>query len=165
MAYGDVDHIAALAQMWTLDGEWVDPLAAVEADPEADPPIEAADAVPGTNPTLTQVTTWLDDLSSTMDLALADAGFTVPVTVEAALAAINPFIEMLVADLCHAANSSGRLYTERTIERALSPMIIVAQNIKGWVKEHKQGLINIGVPYSGETVEYKSFSVPPARQL
>ena len=144
--YGDSDRVAALAQMWTTGGVWVDGAGA-------------------TNPTLTQVGAWLTQLSAMMDLALSDAGFIVPVLVVAAIAAIGPYVESLCADFCHAANSSGRFFTERIIERGMSPMVIVQQNIHGWVKENTQGLINMGVPFIGQENEMASFSVKPGKQL
>jgi len=152
MAYGTSTGVAAFAQMWTVSGVWV--------DPAAGPPV-----VTGTNPTLTQVTSWLAEISAMMDLALSNAGFVVPVTVSAAVAAITPYIQALVADLCHAANSSGRFFTERIIERGMSPMIIVQQNINGWVADNMQGLMNLGVPYVGTDRPITAFSVPPKRQL
>ena len=152
MAYGTPAGVAAFAQMWTVGGAWV--------DPATGPPV-----VEGTNPTLTQVTAWLVEISAMMDLALSNAGFVVPVTVSAAVGAITPYVQALVADLCHAANSSGRFFTERIIERGMSPMIIVQQNINGWVEDNTQGLMNLGVPYVGSDRPITAFSVPPKRQL
>lgn len=154
VGYGDTDHVAALCQMWTRGGQWYDPVAPVPG-PE----------VIGTNPTMTQVSDWLLATSAMMDLALSNAGFVVPVLVPAAIDAIAPYIESLTADLCHAANSSGRFFTERVIERGMSPMVIVQQNINGWVTDNTQGLKNLGVPFVGQEEPHAAFSVPPSRQL
>lgn len=158
VAYGDTARVAALCQMWTRDGEWYDPVAY-----DLGPP-EIAEVI-GTNPTLTQVSAWLTQTSAMMDLAMSDVGFIVPVLVPAAIAAIGPYIEGLTADLCHAANSSGRFFTERIIERGMSVMIVVQQNINGWVKDNTQGLKNLGVPFIGQESPITSFSIPPSKQL
>jgi len=165
MSYGTPVGVASLAQMWTRGGSWVDPVAEIIANPMHVPPILHHDAVLGSNPTLTQVTTWLTELSAMMDLALSNAGFLTPVLVVAAIAAITPYIQSLTADLCHAANSSGRFFTERVIERGMSPMIIVQQNINGWVQDNTQGLKNLGVPYVGADSPIHAFSVQPGKQL
>jgi hypothetical protein len=147
--YGNTERVAALAQMWTTAGEWIDPLPGID----------------GTNPTLTQVIAWLTEISAMMDLALSNAGFVVPVLVQAAINAIGPYVEALTADMCHAANASGRFYTERVIERGMSPMIIIQQNIHGWVTSNTQGLKNMGVPFIGDDAPVRAFSVQPDKQL
>ena len=123
-------------------------------------------AIKGSNPTLTQVVAWLKEISDMMDMALANAGFDTPVTVLAAIGAIAPYVESLTADFCHAKNSSGRFFTERIIERGMSPMVIVQQNINGWVTSNIVGLKNMGVPFVGsKQVADGAFSVQPSRQL
>lgn len=152
--YGTAIEVSALAKMWTNDGQWLD-----YVGPTPGPEVLA------TNPSLTQVNTWLDNVSSMVDIALEGAGFITPVVLPAALAAINMLVDSIVADLCHAANSSGRFFTERIVERGLSPMVIVNQQIRNWVAEWKDGLTQMGVPRVAVSTASPSFSVPPQRQL
>jgi hypothetical protein len=149
--YGTASEVAALCQMWTRDGIWYD---AVTGPP----------AVASTNPTLTQVLVWLDNVSSILNMALAGAGFTTPVVQVEALKACNSFVTSVVADLCHAANSSGRLYSDKLVAKGLSPLILVNQQIRNWVEEWVAGLKRLGVPWTPPP-ELPAFSVPPGKQL
>jgi hypothetical protein len=153
--YGTAVEVAALAKMWTRDGVWYD-----YVGPTPGPEVLA------TNPTLTQVETWLTNISSLIDVALSGAGFIVPVDwPDEAVWAINMLATSIVADLCHAANSSGRFFTERVVERGLSPMVIVNQQIANWVKEWTDGFIQMGVARVPTELSPTSFSIPPERQL
>jgi len=151
--YGSLVGVAALAQMWTRNGIWVNTVPAYGPTAE----------VKGTNPSLTQVTTWLTGLTAMVDIALAGEGFTVPIVQATALETTNMFVDSLVADLCHAANSSGRLYAAKVIERGLSPLILVNQQISNWAKEWTAGFRRLGVPWSQQPVE-PAFTVEARRQ-
>lgn len=129
--YGSVTGVASHASMWTSAGEFKD------ADIYGDG---------ATNPTETTVETWLNELSSTFDVALANQGFEVPVVQAVAVVAIAAMVETFVADLVHAANSSGRFYTERAVEKGLQPMDVIRRMIAAWVNENTAGLENMGVP-------------------
>jgi hypothetical protein len=130
MAYGTQAQVAALAKVWTKNGQWT-----------------AFDLYGNcTNPTLEQVEAWLDEVSSLVDLALANNGFETPVLVPAATKAIGSYVSTLVSDLCHAANSSGRFFTERFIERGSTPMSAIQADIEKWVGSKVTGLTLMGVP-------------------
>src|SRR5919109_1431589 len=131
MAYGSASGVAAYARAWTDNGEFTDP------DLSSD----------GTNPTLAQVETWLEAVSVMMDLALGSEGFTIPVVQESAILAIDEIVNTLVADLVHAANSSGRFFTERVLETGKSQMAILRADINAWVVANTDGLIAMGVPH------------------
>jgi len=131
MAYGTQQEVAAMASMWTRNGVWVNP---VGADP-------------GTNPTIVQVENWLENISAQMNLALGSSWFVVPVTevTPNAHKAISQYVVSLVADLCHFKNSSGRFFTERLVERGVTPMAAILKDMKEWIAENKDGLLADGV--------------------
>lgn len=135
MAYGTVADVAALAGTWTTDGEFLDADAYSEID--------------ATNPTLTQVETWLTKLSAQLDLALASHWFVVPIVdadAPIAFASASQYIASLVADLCNAENSSGRFFTERAIERGVTPMAVILKDMQNWADINADGLAAVGVP-------------------
>jgi hypothetical protein len=126
VGYGTVEAVAALAQTWTKDGLWMDAIGPVE----------------GTTPTLTQVVNWLNTVSSMLDLTLAGAGFTVPIVAVGALSSANMFVESIVADLCNAANSSGRFLNYRVLEHG--GVAIIYDQITKWVEKFADGLEAMG---------------------
>ena len=125
MAYGTPEEVAALARLWTQDGEWVDPDDYAEER--------------GTNPTLTTVNLWLDQLSSQMDLCLQTNWFVVPVDPDdspTAHAAIAQYIVELAAGLARSANGQeGGVSTGR---QAKDMCAWVASNADGFVKDGVQ---------------------------
>lgn len=129
--YGTAAGVASLAKMWTDNGSFVDP------DIYGDG---------ATRPTLTEVETWLTQLSDTMDLILAGYGFVVPVTVPAAVSSIGQVIEAFTSDLVHNANSSGRFWTERAVERGITPLLAIRRDMDAFVKDNAEGLEGLGVP-------------------
>jgi len=136
MAYGTASGVAALARVWTNNGAFFDDDVYTTA----------------TIPSLEQVENWLTAVSDEMDAALANEGFQVPVTVAKAISALSLQIESVVADLCHAANSSGRFFTEKAIERGVSPMKSIRKELLDWVTEHVVGLEAMGVPRNTNTL-------------
>jgi len=130
--YGTATQVAYLARTWTRDGAWYNTVPASGELPE----------ISGTNPSLSQVVNWLALLSSTVDMALAAKGFTVPITVTKALGPIELLVTSLVADLCHAANSSGRLYTKQVLERGGA--VTIYREITSWVDSYADGIEALG---------------------
>ena len=147
MAYGSPEGVAAYARAWTDGGVFTDP------DVYGD----------GTNPTLIQVNTWLDAISVMVDLALGSEGFTIPVTQEDAVRAIDEIVNTLVADLVHAANSSGRFFTERLLETGKSQMAIIRSDINAWVVANTDGLVALGIPHSINEGDQGGFSTQMTR--
>lgn len=147
MAYGSSAGVAAFARAWTDNGEFIDP----------------TDYVDGTNPTLTQVNTWLAAVSVMVDLALGSEGFTVPVTQERAVLALNEIVNALVSDLVHASNSSGRFFTERVLESGKSQMAIINADVLAWVVAHTDGLVAMGVPHAIDEGDQGAFSIQMTR--
>ena len=147
MSYGSPEGVAAFARAWTDNGSFTDPDA----------------YTPGTNPTLAQVETWLNAVSTLVDLALASEGFTVPVIEPRALPAVDEIVNALVSDLVHAANSSGRFFTERVLESGKSALAIINADILAWTVAHTDGLVALGVPHSINEGDKGTFSVQMTR--
>ena len=137
MPYGTPEEVASLASMWTDAGEWKDPS---ETYPETEP---------GTNPTLTEVDTWLERVSSQFNVALGTHWFVPPVDPDVSpdtYSAISQYVSSLVADLCHFKNSSGRFFTEKLVERGITPMRAVLNDIDTWICANADGLVQDHVP-------------------
>lgn len=149
MAYGSPAGVAAYARQWTRGGTFFD--------------AQASPLVAPTKPTLSQVTTWITQISSMFDVSLSNKGFSVPVSATNSVNSLTLKVETLVADLCAFANGTGRLYTDRVLERG--SMLLVQKEIGEWVESNTTGLENDGVPRTGPSGNYAGgFSVSPNRQ-
>ncbi|HEY4692537.1 MAG TPA: hypothetical protein VIH16_03815 [Bellilinea sp.] len=126
-SYGTPTEVAALTRRYTTNGTY--------------------DIT--TNPTLETVEGWIDSVSATLNVLLAEVGFAVPVTQATAKKALAGIVVEAVADLCHAANSAGRFFTDRMLERGKSPMQIIRVEMADWVQEHAAGLEAVGVARGG----------------
>jgi len=132
MAYGDIDNVAALARVWTDNGQFVD---------------DDLYGNGGTNPSKTQVEAWLAQVSGVLDLALATQGFDVPVTATLAIAAIDALVESLVVDLCHASNSTGRFAVTNGVDN-ISPLLQIRKELDEWVMLNAVGIEGMGASKS-----------------
>jgi hypothetical protein len=122
-SYGTTAQVAALTRRYTT-------------------PAGVYDA--STNPALTTVEGWIDEASATLNLMLAGAGFAIPVTQADALKALAAIVVEVVAERCHAANSAGRFFTEHALERGVSPMRVLRQEMAQWVEDQADGLELLG---------------------
>lgn len=122
--YGSVNGVVAFSRVHTRNGAFVDASSGIEA----------------TNPSLSQVTEWLDQVSTMLDLALATEWFVVPITDASAKKALDAIVNSLVSDLVNAANSSGRFFTERVLEDGRNPMLLIRSDILSWVSANADGL-------------------------
>lgn len=141
VVYGTPAQVAALASMWTRGGLWVDPVGPVPGPADK-----------GTNPSLTQVTEWLVNVSAQMNLALGNANFIVPFYDDAtpdskvqSYLALSQYVSSIVADLAHYKNSSGRFFTEKVVERGVNPMQAILKDMAGWIALNERGLIADGL--------------------
>lgn len=133
--YGTPAGVAALTKQWTDDGQFTDECILDCLNDQT------------TNPTLTEVNTWLTQISDTMDVALAGAGFVVPVvTPVRAINMITVIVEQYVADLVKYVNNTGRFATERAQQFGIEPMIQLSKDINKWANENSTGLENAGAP-------------------
>lgn len=138
LVYGTQEEVAAMAKIYTRGGNWVNPVPAA-------PPIPADK---GTNPSLLQVNTWLANISAQMNLALGQANFIIPFDNDVspnAYKAISQYVVSLVADLCHYANSSGRFYSDKLVERGISPMQAILKDMIAWIGINERGLLADGL--------------------
>jgi len=125
MAYGTPDQVADLARVHTRNGHWYD------ENEDYD--------IKGTNPTLSTVTTWLENISAQMDVALGSEWFTVPLDPAQspiAYKAVSQYVCGLVADLAHLANG---------IEREVSPLGKILSDMTKWVQLNADGLVKDAV--------------------
>jgi len=132
-AYGAASDVAALAGAHTAGGAFTTT----------------------TTPTLLQVEAWLVDVSDLMDLALAQHRFEIPIDTGLTnytkiTNILSNVVVPLVADLCHAANSSGRFFTQKAIEFGLSPMKVITKDINTWVDSNADGLVALGMTMTPE---------------
>lgn len=98
-----------------------------------------------TKPTLANVESWIDQVSALLNTALAKRGFTIPMTQTTAVLSAASLVEQLVSDLAQAANSSGRFFSERFLERGVSNWAVIRNDISNWVEEYASGLEELGV--------------------
>lgn len=146
-SYGSAAGVAALTPRFTADGIF---------DLE-------------TRPTLAQVESWIDQVSGVLNLLLAEQGIAIPVTQADAAQALAILVNQSVADLVLAANSSGRFYTDRALQSARSPLLIIQDELTNWIQAHAQGLAAMGAamqPQGGRAIltresDNSGESVPP----
>lgn len=122
-SYGSVADVAALTRRFTNNGSF--------------------DTT--TVPTLTQVERFIDVVSGSLNMALAGEGFTIPVSQADAKAALDGAVTEAVSDLVQAANSSGRFFTDKALERGVSPMRAVRREMSEWIEEQISGFAALGV--------------------
>lgn len=128
-SYGSVADVAALTRRFTNNGSF--------------------DTT--TVPTLTQVERFIDVVSGTLNIALSGEGFTIPVTQADAKAALDAVVTEAVADLVQAANSTGRFFTDKAIERGVSPMRAVRREMSEWIESQITGFAALGVSRNSGT--------------
>lgn len=124
--YGTQEQVATMASTWTDDGEWGE----------------------YTNPTLLEVEDWLDQLSAEFNIALGSHFFVYPVDPTAspnAYKTISKYVVALCADLCNFKNSSGRFFTEKLVERGITPMAAIQKDMNAWIELNAEGLVADGV--------------------
>jgi hypothetical protein len=89
-----------------------------------------------TFPTLQEVVNWIDEVSAIMNVALAGAGITTPVSQATVKKMLGAYVQEIVADLCHFAHGTGRFYTDRQIEKGVSPITQIRRDIASWVNDY-----------------------------
>lgn len=147
MAYGTTADVAGLARTWTENGAFLDPDVYVS----------------GTNPTLTQVETWLEQISVMMDLALANNGFLVPVTQQTVIKALGARVAAFTADLVSLSHAKGRLFSDRIQQSGQDPLSIIDKDVNSWVQRNVVGLEAMGVPRVINESDQTAFTVPMNR--
>jgi hypothetical protein len=133
-SYGTPEGVAALARTWTRDGDWLDPVEPAEA---------------GTNPKLTTVVNWIDQISAILNASLAKYGFTIPITQADAKLNCDGIVEQLVSDMAQYANMTGRFFSQRFIDSGYSVWRTIRGDIDAWVNMYASGLEELGAERSG----------------
>ncbi len=140
-SYGSVEGVAALAHTWTTDDTFNDADAYVEA----------------TNPSLTTVINWINQISAILNTALRKYGFVVPIATTRGKLTADSIVDELVADLCAYANSKGRFLTEKFVERGMSVWRAIRNDIDAWVLEYAPGLEQDGAAREATNVDEIGF--------
>ena len=140
MGYCTVDQVADLARKWTNNLKFVDYVA---PDPSATPPVVE---VEGTNPTLTAVTTWIENISSQFDLALGQHWFVAPVSSSlGAYDAISQYVAQVVADLVAEVVGQGRFATDAYTVRGASVQSTILREMNQWIMDNADGMVAQGL--------------------
>lgn len=137
MPYGTHQQVATMASTWADDGAWGE----------------------YTNPTLLEVEDWLDQVSAEFNIALGSHFFVYPInsiTSPNAYKTVSRYVVNLVADLVNWKNSSGRFFTEKAVERGITPMAAIQKDINTWIGLNAEGLIADGVQQIVRTSVRKS---------
>ena len=140
-SYGTLEGTAALARTWTTDDTFLD------ADVYQD----------GTNPSLTTVENWIDQVSAILNLALSKYGFNVPITTPRGVLAAASIVETITADLAAYANSKGRFMTEKFQDRGISVWRAIREDLDAWVLEYAPGLEQDGAERSASNMDEIGF--------
>jgi hypothetical protein len=123
-SYGSPEGVAALASTWTREGEWLD---------------EDAYTQP-TNPTLTTVVEWIDQISALLNIALSNYGFVVPLATTRGVLAASSVIEGYVSDLARYANQKGRFASNKFEASGMSIWETIRDDLNAWVSLYAPGL-------------------------
>jgi len=130
-SYGSVAEVAALVKAYTASGSFTS----------------------GTHPTEAQVEKFIDRVSAIVNALLAEAGFDIPVTQDDCVLALDHFVIEEVADLCEAANRSGRFYLSSDELRGRGRFRVIMSDAKEFIMTHAEGFEALGATRS-KTLTY-----------
>lgn len=127
-SYGDTGIIAALTPRWA-----------------------GAGGVFGvsTQPTLTQVEHFVDQVSAALNSILSKNGFTIPVTQTDCVLMLAAFVEQEVAAIVEGIHGSGRFGpTSKTVTK--SRWAVIMEDVEAFIEANTVGLVRMGAarPYS-----------------
>jgi hypothetical protein len=130
-SYGTLAGVASYVRMYTVAGSF------------------SASTVP----TDAAVGAWLDQISAIVNGYLAGYGFVIPITQADVKLAIVAVVEQLAADLCQAANSAGRFFSDKALQAGASPWAQVRKDIKAFCEASASGFEVMGAPRTQATEE------------
>lgn len=116
-----------------------------------------------TRPTLTQVETWINQTSSTVNVILSDLQFTIPITQADCVEMLASLVTSACADRAEYANRSGRFFTDTAIENGISIERTLRKEIADWLTAHADGMANLGAERDVDVGTDGSFSYTPIR--
>jgi len=102
-----------------------------------------------TSPAKATVETWITQMSSVANVALADARFIIPITQADCVNALTGQIERAVAELCNYHRQTGRFFTQAMTVKA-DAMNTLCDEIRSWVVSNAQGMENAGAVRNSE---------------
>ena len=108
-----------------------------------------------TLPTETAVNAWIGQVSAMVNTGLAAYGFSIPVTQPDAVLSITSTVEQLVAELCQAANSAGRFFSDRALQAGISPWKAIRLDVQAWIQASAGGLEALGAARTIESNEVR----------
>lgn len=121
-SYGSLEGVAAMSTLYTDRGSFNG----------------------NTHPSDETVVTWINQISGFMNIALADNGFAVPITQVDAKQALDAVLNQYVADMVMASNSAGRFFTDKFLEKGLTPLVQIGKDINDWVVTNGGGIEGLG---------------------
>lgn len=104
----------------------------------------SGDFTASTQPTLTQVTLWLDQVSKILDAYLRQNGFLTPVTNADALLILDFFVSQEVAAICEGVRGSGRFGPTSKAPHGSGRFSNVFKDVKNFVDEQSNALERLG---------------------
>jgi hypothetical protein len=142
-SYGTVAGVAALAHTWTTNDTFLNE--------------DACAATSATNPSLTTVENWINQVSAVLNTALSKYGFVVPITTARGILVASSIVEQLVADLVAYANSKGRFLSEKFADSGLSVWRAIRNDLDLWVLEYAPGLEQDGADRTSSNIDEIGF--------
>lgn len=140
-SYGTIAGVAALARTWTKDNTFIDDNVYEE----------------GTNPQLTSVVAWIDQLSGMLNTALGKYGFVTPLVSDNGRLAAQAIVEQLTADLVKYVNNQGRFFSQRFQDSGYSLWRTLRTDLDLWVGEFGPGLANGGETQNASDIDVIGF--------
>ncbi len=95
-----------------------------------------------TNPTLATVEKWIDKVSATLNVLLAEQGFAVPAKQADVVETLGLFVITQVADLVNYTNSTGRFFSDKNMTQG--PWKVIQKEASDFIAEHAEGLAKLG---------------------
>lgn len=132
MTYGTTNGVASLARRW-VDGS-------------------TGKFTGATNPTLAEVGSWLQEITTMIDVQLIDLGFTTPVEQEDVARLLGMFAQELAAARVEAVHGGGRLSEDDSAEVGF--MAAWARDILEFVRSHAEAFATLGVPRRTDSTQY-----------
>lgn len=132
-SYGSAEEVAALTRRFTANGSFTT----------------------STIPTLAQVESFLDTMSAWLNVCLARNGFKIPVTQADVKKVLAGMAVEATGDLVNVANSAGRFFTEKALERGLDPLKTLRRELSSAIDDQASGLEALGA----ERIEGKLGSI------
>jgi hypothetical protein len=101
-----------------------------------------------TKPTLAQVGIFINEVSGVLDISLATAGLTIPVTQTTCVLALDMFVNQEVAAIVEGINGSGRFGPNQKSGGTPSRYNLILKDVDAFVKQNAIGFERLGAARS-----------------